>query len=277
MIVALVLSLAFVAEGAGAFGSLWLLDFRWVIDMEDLATIWPGHDLFMIDDADYGRNRFALISSHPSQYWFRLDALYVDELDAIADVSDIYGAALRGQRTLKFIGFFSFLLIMSKLIPMFWKPDIPWHEAIVQSNDYPGELGVTVTVRSSMESLLWWVRVGAELSIQSGKEMFQNFKSIKLPRLMIGNEWNFAAWRPYLQNSGPMYFNYTPPKDMDYKKTLSKMAVEEATMAETDPVHAISKAMKRVIVKRYAWEWEGGRWLTKYEKLCLNLVRRNKL
>ena len=271
-LLALLLSLAFVAEGAGAFGSLWLLDFRWVMD-----TIWPGQELFMIDDADYGRNRFALVSSHPSQYWFRLDAVYVDEPDAISDVSDIYGAALRGQRTLKFIGFFSFLLIMAKLMPMFRKPDIPWHEAFVQSNDYPGEVGCNVTVRSYIQPLVWWCRVGAELSIQAGKNMFQDFKSIKLPRLLIGNEWNCAAWKPYVQNSGPLFFNYTPPKDMDYRKALSQMAIEEATMAENDPVHDIPKNIKKMIVKAYAWEWEQGRWLTKFERLCLSLSRRGNL
>ena len=236
---ALFLGLASVAEGVGAFGSLWLLDLRrW--------TNGPGQkiELFTIDHADYGRNDFAMISSHSSQYWYRVDACYVNDSDAIFDVSDVYGAKLRGQRTLKYIGYFSFLLIMAKLMPMFGKGLIPWHETIVQSNDYPGEIGCTVTVRSSMQPLVWWLRVGAEISISAGKLMFHNFKTIKLPRLILGNEWNFAAYKPYLQASGPVYFVYTPHKDLDYQETLCQMAMEEQCMAVDDPMHAISNNIR---------------------------------
>ncbi len=68
--------------------------------------------------ADYGFNPFALISSHPSQYWFAVHGLYLDDPDAIDDVSDVYDATLCGKMTLKFIGYFSFLLIMAKLLAM---------------------------------------------------------------------------------------------------------------------------------------------------------------
>ena len=85
-----------------------------------------------------------MISSHPSQYWFRVDAVYVEHPDAISDVSDVYCKNLRGHRTLKFIGYFTFFLIMAKLLPMFRKGCIPWHEMTMHSNDYPGEVGCTV-------------------------------------------------------------------------------------------------------------------------------------
>ena len=83
-----------------------------------MGTMWPGHELFTIEHADYGFNPFALISSHPSQYWFAVHGLYLDDPDAIDDVSDVYDATLCGKMTLKFIGYFSFLLIMAKLLAM---------------------------------------------------------------------------------------------------------------------------------------------------------------
>ena len=267
---ALLLSLAMEAKAMGPFGSLWTLDLRH-------ETIWPGHEIFCLDLPDYGRNLFAMISSHPSQYWFRVDAVYVEHPDAISDVSDVYCKNLRGHRTLKFIGYFTFFLIMAKLLPMFRKGFIPWHEMTMHSNDYPGEVGCTVNVRSSMQPWIWFLRVGAETSIIAGKLMFQHFKTIKLPRLIVGNEWNFASWKPYFQVSGPAYFVYTPHKTLDFKVTVNQMAMEEDSMAEWDETHAIPRNLKKMIVKAYAWQWEEGRWLTKGEKERLILCRLGNL
>ena len=269
---ALLLAFVSVALGAGAFGSLWLVDLRGV-----MGTMWPGYDLFTTEFADYVFNLFAMISSDSSQHWFAVHGLYVDEPDAIAGVSDVYGAFVYGYWTLVFIGFFSFLLLMAKLLPMFADRHLPWHEAIIQSNDYPGEIGCSVTVRSYMQPLVWWLRVGAEVSISAGTLMFQNFKAIKLPRLIIMNEWNYAAWKPFLQNECPLYFAYTPHKSLGYKETILKMFVEESYMAETNPIHAISKSMMKRLCRRYVWPYEQGRFLDKDEKRCLDCMRRGFL
>ena len=93
------------ATATGAFGSLWLLDFCRVS-----ATMLPGYELFMVEHADYGQHELAMIASHPSQYWFEIYGLWVDGPDAIDDVSDVYVAKNRGHRTLKFIGYVSFVL-----------------------------------------------------------------------------------------------------------------------------------------------------------------------
>ena len=165
---ALLLAFVSVALGAGAFGSLWLVDLRGVME-----TMWPGYDLFTTEFADYVFNCFAMISSDSSQHWFAVHGLYVDEPDAIADVSDVYGAFVYGYWTLMFIGFFSFLLLMAKLLPMFADRHLPWHEAIIQSNDYPGEIGCSVTVRSYMQPLVWRLRVGAEVDSEVTSESGQ--------------------------------------------------------------------------------------------------------
>ena len=107
-----------------------------------------------MQDADYGQNEFAMIASHPTQYWFEVYALWVDDADAVGDVSEVYVAQRRGHRMLKFIGYASFLLIMAKLLPMFMEGLIPWHEAIIHSNDYPGESGCCATVRSYTQNLV---------------------------------------------------------------------------------------------------------------------------
>ena len=272
---ALLLAFASVAEGTGAFGSLWLVDLRSV-----MGTMWPGDELFTVEHKDYGVNPFALVSSHRSQHWFSIHALFVDELDDIADVSDVYKATLRGRRTLVFIGYFSFVLIMAKLLPMFADcgfRGLPWHETIVQSNDYRGEIGCSVTVRSYRQPLVWWVRVGAEISFSAGYELFWNFMTIKLPQLIIMNEWNIAEWKPFFQNEGPHYFVYTPHKSLVYKDTILKMFVEENYMAETNPIHAISKSMMKRLCRRYVWPYEQGRFLDKDEKRCLDCMRRGFL
>ena len=254
-------------DATGAFGTLWVCDLR------RAGPCWPGYELFASEHPDYGRNDFTMIASHPSQYWFTVHGVYVENPDAIDDVSDIYAARHRGQRTLQFIGYVSFLLIMSKLLPMFAEGLVPWHETYIQSNDYKGEIGCRVSVRSYLEPMVWWLRVGAELSISAGKEMFKNFKSIKLPRLLIGNDWNYASWHPYFA-SGPRYFCYAPHKTLEFVDTMVKMAEEENYMAKTDAIHAIEPAMMKRIVKAYAKVYVEGPWLSKKSKMRLSHARK---
>ncbi len=186
-------------------------------------------------------------------------------------------AKYRGHRTLKFIGYASFVLIMAKLLPMFMEGLIPWHEAIIHSNDYPGESGCCVTVRSYLQPMVWWLRVGAETSIKAGRMMLHHFKAIKLPRLLIGNVWNYASWKPYFQTAGPLYFAYMPHKSLDFKDTMFKMALEEKYMADSNPIHAISKKLMKRTAKAYASRYEEGRWLTKADKAYLSRMRRAEL
>ena len=260
------------AGATGAFGSLCLLDLRRVLE-----PMWPGYELFTAQDADYGQNEFALIVSHPTQYWFEVYALRVDDADAIGDVSEVYVAQRRGRRMLTFISYASFLLIMAKLLPMFMEGLIPWHEAIIHSNDYPGESGCRVIVRSYLQPTVWWLRVGAETSIRAGRMMFQNFKAIKLPRLVLGNDWNYASWKPYFQSAGPRYFAYVPHKSLNFKNVMLKMAMEERYMAQSNPVHAISKNLMKRIAKAYASGYEEGRWLSKADKNYLSRMARSVL
>ena len=262
----LVLSFVPLCGATGAFGTLWLCDLRRGCDFH-------GHEFFTSTHPVYGRNSFTMIASHPSQHWFEVYGVYVEDPDAIDDPSDIYVGRYRGERVLEFIGYFSFLLMMSKLLPMFASGLMPWHELVVQSNDYKNEKGCRVTVRSHREPMVWWLRVGAELSITAGKFMFRNFYSIKLPRLRIGNEWNYAAWHPYYA-WGPRYFCYTPHKSLQFAKTMMKMAEEENYMAKTDPMHAIDRKMMMRIVKAYPPVYTEGRWLTKADKMKLSQTRK---
>ena len=144
---------------------------------------------------------------------------------------------------------------------------------VVQSNDYEFEGGCRVTVRSYLEPMVWWLRVGSEMSIRAGNLMFKNFKTIKLPRLHLGNEWNYASWRPYLA-WGPLYFCYTPHKTLDFVKTMIQMAEEENYMGKTDPIHAIEPKMMKRIVKAYAPVYAEGPWLTKADKMKLSRKRK---
>ena len=96
----LLLSLVSVVNGKYAFGSLWLVDLRRTIAN---YPAWPGFELFQTISSDYGRNVFTMISSHHSQYWFRVQAVYVENPDDIEDVSDLYNSTLRGHRTLMYI------------------------------------------------------------------------------------------------------------------------------------------------------------------------------
>ena len=115
------------------------------------------------------------------------------------------------------------------------------------------------------------------ISISEGSLLFGIFKSISLPRLIIMKEWNYAAWFPFLQNECPLYFAYTPHKSLVYKDTILEMFVEENLIAETNPMHAISKSMMKRLLKRYVWAYEQGRFLTKDEKTCLSCMRRGFL
>ncbi len=95
--VILLLSMLTMVNAKYAFGSLWLVDLRRMITN---YPVWEGFEIFQTISAVYGENLFTMISSHHSQYWFRVDAVYVENPDDIQDVSDLYNSTLRGHRTL---------------------------------------------------------------------------------------------------------------------------------------------------------------------------------
>ena len=68
-----------------------------------------------------------------------------------------------------------------------------------------------------------------------------------------------------------------PHKDVDYKETIEQMAMEEAEMAKHMSGHAISKKSKEMFDQAYAWEREGGHWLSKGERRRLSLCRKSNL
>ena len=95
----LLLSLISMINGVNPYYSLWLLDLRQLDIMPDYEA-WPGYELFRTTYAYFGRNDFTMITSHRSQYWFRVDAVYLDDPDNIKDVSDLlYNSKLRDHRT----------------------------------------------------------------------------------------------------------------------------------------------------------------------------------
>ena len=133
------------AAPTGAFGSLWLVDLRNVnkgnVPMEDV----PSH--LLVNDERYGINDFVMVASHRSQYYYQYWAVYPQGDDDIGDVSDLYHKNQKNKRYMRFIASMTFLLFMAKIAPMLLKSILPWHEVILQSNDYPGEWGCCVTVR----------------------------------------------------------------------------------------------------------------------------------
>ena len=97
LLAALLVACVPAATATGAFGSLWVIDLRRAVE-----PMWPGYELFTVDhpmSSSYGQNEFAMIASHASQYWFEVYGLWVDDPDAIDDVSDVYVAKNRGHRT----------------------------------------------------------------------------------------------------------------------------------------------------------------------------------
>ena len=92
----------------------------------------------MVDHRVYGRNPFVMAASTHTQYYFELWGVYIDDMDRIDDPSDLYLKCHRGDRKLVYIGSITFLLFMAKLLPMFMKGRLPWHEMVIQSNDYQG-------------------------------------------------------------------------------------------------------------------------------------------
>ncbi len=94
LLAALLVACVPAATAAGAFGSLWLIDGRGVVE-----AMWSAYELFTVDhpkNSSYGQNEFAMVASHASQYWF-----------------EVYG-----HRTIKFIGYASCVFLIAKLIPM---------------------------------------------------------------------------------------------------------------------------------------------------------------
>ena len=122
--------------------------------------------------------------------------------------------------------------------------------------------------------MVWWLRIGAELSISAGKTMLQCFMNIKLPRLIVSTGWNYASYHPYFA-AGPQFFCYTAPKTMDLKQALFSMFVEENEKADPDTI--ISKNVMQKIMKNYSKSYEEGRWLTRKEKGILTMRKKSML
>ena len=119
--------------------------------------------------------------------------------------------------------------------------------------------------------MVWWLRVGAELSISAGKTMLQCFMNIKLPRLVVSTGWNYASYHPYFA-AGPQFFCYTAPKTMDLKQALFSMFVEE-----NEKGTIITKKMMALILRKYSRSYEEGGWLTTKEKFILNLRKKSMM
>ena len=52
------------ACATGAHVMLWLADLSEMYEKD-----WPGKSMFFIEHERYGRNRYVLFASHPSQWW----------------------------------------------------------------------------------------------------------------------------------------------------------------------------------------------------------------
>ena len=79
------------------------------------------------------------IFSHPSQWWYEVYAVFFEE--HLADISDAYVLSRSGRRHYVFIEYVSMVLLMLTLLPLFKNCRMPWHEAIIQGNNYEGEPG----------------------------------------------------------------------------------------------------------------------------------------
>jgi hypothetical protein len=256
--------------GTGAFGT------HWVLDVRDPPDDWAGEQLFRASSAKLGPNPFVLIVSHASQYWFKVYGLWAG--DDVMDISDIYVRSVRSSRNLTFIGWMSYLFLMSLLLPAITGHGItlPWHEVVIQSNDYPGEDGCRITIRNHAQPRVWWQMRTACTSIPRGSMMLKYFKTLALPRFLVADVYNFAAWKPYWQVSGPLFFFYMPHKSLVTMDVLEQMREEERYMAKAEPIHDVSKAWK-IIRKAYAMPYEEGAWLNKKDWKNVKAMRKSIL
>ena len=136
-------------------------------------------------------------------------------------------------------------------------------------NNYAGECGAKVTMRHHTQPRLWWSRVGVELSIPNGLELYNAFTSMKLPRFLIDGAYNFAAWHPY-NALGPKFYTFCGPAEWSIKECFLEMFVEQEAMAK----HTDSKHMLYDVAAIYQIDYKEGDWLTKSDRRRLSYLRK---
>ena len=131
-------------------------------------------------------------------------------------------------------------------------------------------------MRHYSQPRLWWRKIGPELSIPNGRDLYSAFLSMKLPRFVIDGAYNFAAWRPY-EAWGPRFFSYCGPKKWTVKQCFFAMFEEHLALAEYSSIDAISRNMLYEVAKIYQSNYVEGKWLTKAQRQRLNYQRKSRL
>ena len=256
------------ADATGAHVLLWLADLS-----EMQQTDWQGKAMFFKGHVDYGLNSYVLFASHQSQWWLTAYAVYFPTV-TLSDISELMRT--NAKKTV-LLGHYSALFIIACLWPLAKKSAMPWLEIVAQGNNYEGEYGATLTMRHYSQPRLWWRKIGPEMSIPNGRDLYTAFKSMKLPRFVIDGAYNFASWHPYLA-SGPRFFSYCGPKEWTIKQSFLAMFGEHEAMAEhMDHDYAISRSMLYEVAKIYQSDYVEGPWLTKGDRQRLNYQRKGRL
>ena len=250
------------AMSTGAFATLWAVDL-------EITPLGGDASLFQTFHTTLGLSSMLMICSERSQHWYEVWAMW--KHGSMHDISDVF-ALNRAQRTMVFMGYFSFLYLMSKLWPVLTAPAAQWCETIIQSNDLDFESGVTVTMRHSFNRAIWWRHWCCE-AIPNGLEMMRCFWTIALPKLRIGNVYAGGPWRPYYQASGPPFFAFMP-KGGGINEALYAMWFECKVMKIFyGDNYGVSKRFLHLLLAVYDTEFATGRWLTDEEtkQLCEGL------
>lgn len=252
------------ACATGAHVMLWLADLSEMYE-ED----WPGKSMFFIEHERYGRNRYVFFASHPSQWWLTAYAVHFANV-VLSDISEFMRT---GQKGYSFLGHHSALFIIACLWPLAKKYAMPWMEIVAMGNNYGGESGATVTMRHYLRPSLWWRRVGSELSIPNGLDLYTAFWTMRLPRFVINGAYNFAAWHPY-HARGAKLFSYCGPKDWSVKQCFLAMFEEHEAMAKyLNADYEITRSIALQLAQIYKQDYSEGPWLTKEERFSLNYLR----
>jgi hypothetical protein len=251
--------------GTGAYVS------KWLVDLRTAPVDYEGRTLLQKHVNDYGVNQIVSIISHPSQWWFEVYAVFFDK--SIDDISDAYVPTRSGNRHYVFIGYLSMVMLMLTLVPLFKKHCLPWHEAMIQGNNYEGEVGVTVTVRHYLHPLVWWARQGVERSIPGRLLLYRTFKQLRLPQFVLAEGgWNYAAWKPYWQLDGPVYFTYSPPRYWTIKDAFNTMLQEETYAASYYGRPEPCMDDFRELVRIYKHEYVQGPYVSLAKRRSFNAV-----
>ena len=250
-------------SAGGAYASLWGVD----LSKASTYEFWD-ETLFQVADETFGLSTIMMICSHRSQHWFEVWAMW--KAPSMADISDVF-TLHAAERSMVFMGYFSFLYLMYKLWPIVNFHDAPWVEAILQSNDGRYESGVNVHVRHYMNPEIWWNYAKCN-TIRRGWAMFESFWKIRLPKLRNGPFYGSHFWEPYYQLSGPMLFAFAPKNGTGaIMKELDDMfyeCKEEKKRYGEDYGVPVSFLMR--LKRSYAEAFEVGEWVSKAEKkqLC---------